>query len=214
MADSRATMAEADWPASSPVEKWDIGRLRPYIQNPKQHPREQIDTVKALIVEYGWVTPCVVDETGDLIAGHCRLIAAAELGIVRVPVIVVRGWTDAQKRAFRIAENASYEQGAWDTTLLRVELGDLGAMNFPLALTAFPETRLLEFGLAPDGSALPPHDPAPTLAEQFGVPPFSVLNARAGWWQVRKAAWIGLGMQPELGRGETLTFVGGGERTQ
>jgi ParB-like nuclease domain len=206
-----ARVPEELWPASGQIEKWDIARVLPYAGNPKEHTREQIEIVKNLIISLGWTFPILVDERGEIIAGHCRCLAAAELGLIRVPVIVARGWTEAQKKAARISDNASSEPtlAPWNIQLLKVEIGDLKALDFPLHLTAFPEIRLQEFGFGGDGQ--PPAQPSNgTLAEQFGVPPFSVLNARSGWWQVRKAAWIALGMQPELGRGEAPKTTGGG----
>jgi hypothetical protein len=188
---------------SETIEKWPVDKLRGYARNPREHPRESIDAIKASIVNYGFVTPPLIDESGEIICGHGRVAAAVELGIVRVPVIVARGWSPEKIRGYRISDNSIQERSFWNVPMLRIELGDLGRMNFPLTLTAFPEVRLRDFGVAPDGSPLPEPAPTRTLAEQFGVPPFSVLNARAGWWQVRKAAWIALGMEPELGRSKT-----------
>ena len=139
-----AAIAES-WPANY-IEKWNLDRLLPYAQNPKTHTREQVELIKALIVEYGWTMPVLVDEAGVVIAGHGRIIAASELGIARIPVIVARGWTEAQKRAYRIADNASADPSwaPWNTDLLKIELADLARMDFPLTLTAFPD-----FGFRP-----------------------------------------------------------------
>lgn len=209
-----AAIAES-WPANN-IEKWELGRLLPYAQNPKTHTREQVELIKALIVHYGWTTPCLVDETGLLIAGHGRVIAASELGIVRVPVIVARGWSEADKRAYRIADNASADPSwaPWNPALLKIEITDLGSMNFPLAMLAFPAVQLEEFRTWEPAQAPTQESVNRALAEQFGVPPFTVLNARAGWWQMRKAAWIGLGMQPELGRGEMTNRGQDSSKTQ
>lgn len=187
---------------SDAIEKWPLSKLRGYPANPRAHPRENLDAIKKSIVEFGWVNPIIVDEVGEIVAGHGRAIAAAELGIVKVPVIVARGWSPERLKAFRIADNAIPEQALWNIDLLKVELADLAHMNFPLEIVGFPDVTLAEFvtGFGDGAAASIQASANKTLAEQFGIPPFTVLNARAGWWQVRKAAWIALGMQPELGR--------------
>ena len=94
-----------------------------------------------------------------------------------------------------IADNKLAENAGWDEALLKIEVADLASMGFDIPLLGFSEGELAGFGSdAAD-------DDAASLAERFGIPPFSVLNAREGWWQDRKAAWIGLGIQSELGRG-------------
>jgi hypothetical protein len=193
---------------SEAIEKWPLAKLRGYKGNARIHDRGSIEAIKKSIIEFGFVTPLLIDEQGEIIAGHGRAQSAAELGIVRVPVIVARGWSEDRIRGFRLADNATAERSAWDFQLLKVEIGDLGKMNFPIEVLGFPDVTLREFVAGFGDGQTPAQSGANgTLAEQFGVPPFSVLNARSGWWQVRKAAWIGLGMQPELGRGEAVVNV-------
>jgi hypothetical protein len=123
-----------------------------------------------------------------------RLLAAERLGLDEVPVIVARGWSESQKRAYIIADNKLAENAGWDEALLQLEAADLAALGFDLQLMGFSEAELGELTGAPAA-------PSVKLAERFGIPPFSVFNAREGWWQERKQAWVALGIMSELGRG-------------
>lgn len=191
-----------NWPAEK-IEQRPIGELLAYPQNPMIHSDEQVQKIANSITEYGWTTPVLVDESGVLICGHARVRAAQLLGIVEVPVMVARGWTDAQKKAYRIADNQLPRLSVFDDELLRIELNDLKLVDYPLELTGFDDIQLVSFMSGIPGAADAPRGDATKLSERFGVPPFSVLNAREGWWQERKRAWIALGIQSELGRGDT-----------
>ena len=96
----------------------------------------------ASIREWGWTTPILVDEAGGLIAGHGRVMAARQLGITEVPVVVARGWSEAQKRAYILADNKLALNAGWDEALLRVELADLQGMGTDLSLIGFGEDEL------------------------------------------------------------------------
>ena len=112
-----------------------------------------------------------------------------------------RGWSEGQKRAYIIADNKLALNAGWDMDALKVEFQEIDGLGFDLSLTGFSDLELEAF--AP--SELPGEgDNASTesLADRFGIPPFSVLNAREGWWQGRKRAWLALGIRSELGRGE------------
>ena len=124
------------------IEQWPLTRVRPFEANPKKHSTAQIEQIAASIREWGFTIPILVDEDGVVIAGHGRLLAAALLKLKTVPVIVARGWTDAQKRAYRIADNKLTENGEWDDALLRLELGELKGLGFSLALTGFDDIEL------------------------------------------------------------------------
>ena len=87
----------------------------------------------ASIKEWGWTTPALVGEDGGLIAGHARVLAARQLGIAEIPVMVAAGWTEAQKRAYVLADNQLAITGSgWDPELLRLELGELKLGGFDL----------------------------------------------------------------------------------
>lgn len=204
----RATVASdpspATWPADA-VERRPVAALVPYARNARTHSDAQVAQIAASIREWGWTTPVLVDESGGIIAGHGRVMAAKTLGIADVPVMVARGWSDAQKKAYVLADNKLALNAGWDEALLRVELEDLKFEGFDLGLTGFAELELDDiFGAgaeAGDSSGGPAG--AGSLSAQFGISPFTVLNAREGWWQDRKAAWIAIGIRSEVGRGGT-----------
>jgi len=107
-------------------KRWSIDRLIPYAKNARTHSDAQIAAIAASIKEWGWTTPALVGEDGGLIAGHARVLAARQLGIVKIPVMVAAGWTEAQKRAYVLADNQLAITGSgWDPELLRLELGEL-----------------------------------------------------------------------------------------
>jgi DNA modification methylase len=131
----------APWPADR-VERRPIAELVPYARNARTHSPAQIAKIAASIKEWGWTNPVLVDEGGSIIAGHGRVLAAKELGIVDVPVMVASGWTEAQRRAYVLADNRLALDAGWDEDLLRSELMELGELGFDLPLTGFSETEL------------------------------------------------------------------------
>src|SRR5260221_3848895 len=92
------------WPADK-VERWSIDRLIPYAKNARTHTEAQVAAIAASIKEWGWTSPALVGEDGGLIAGHARVLAARQLGIAEIPVMVAAGWSEAQKRAYVLADN-------------------------------------------------------------------------------------------------------------
>jgi DNA modification methylase len=126
------------WPADR-VERWDIQRLVPYAKNARTHSAAQVDQIAASIREWGWTNPVLVDEQGTIVAGHGRVLAARKLQIVDVPVMVAAGWSEAQKRAYTIADNKLTLNGGWDDELLGLELGELEILGFDLDLIGFSE---------------------------------------------------------------------------
>ncbi|MEZ5762821.1 MAG: DNA methyltransferase [Xanthobacteraceae bacterium] len=124
------------------VEQWPIERLLPYVANARTHPDEQVAQIAGSIAEFGFNVPCLVDERGVLIAGHGRLIAAKRLGLSNVPVIRLAHLTDAQARAFRLADNRIALNAGWDEALLAAELGRLKEDGVDLELLGFGEDEL------------------------------------------------------------------------
>ena len=122
-----------NWPAFQ-VERRKVADLKPYKNNARTHSPEQVAQIAASIKEWGWTQPVLVDEADGVLAGHGRLEAAASLGIAEVPVIVASGWSEAQKRAYVLADNQLALNAGWDENLLRVEIGALGDLNFDLGL--------------------------------------------------------------------------------
>jgi len=192
-----------DWP-SDKVERRKVSDLVPYARNSRTHSPEQVAQIAASIREWGWTMPILIDETGGIIAGHGRVMAAQKLGIEDVPCMTAIGWSEAKRRAYVIADNKLALNAGWDDEMLRVEFGELRDMGFDLELTGFSIDELQGFEMADEdlpGQGANEGSTA-SLADKFGIAPFSVLNAREGWWQSRKRAWLALGIKSELGRGE------------
>ena len=189
------------WPASS-IENRDVEALLPYARNARMHSDSQVAQIAASVQEWGWTVPVLIDEENGIIAGHGRIMAARKLGLSEVPCMVARNWSDAQKKAYIIADNKLALNADWDEDMLRVELEELKSLSFEMPLTGFSEEEIAElFGddrEHPEGTST--IGDRGVLRRDFLCPPFSVLNAREGWWQDRKAAWIALGLKSELGR--------------
>ncbi len=186
------------------VEMWPVERLVPYARNPRRND-EHVDRMCAAIREFGFRIPIVARSDGTVIDGHLRLKAAHKLGLADVPVALADELTETQIKAFRLLANQSASWAEWDTALLQLALADIEAAGFDLDLIGFEPGELEtlareegEDGQDADGSAL--SGPG-SLAAKFGLPPFSVLDARDGWWQERKRAWLALGIKSEQGRG-------------
>ncbi|TPV96132.1 MAG: site-specific DNA-methyltransferase [Myxococcales bacterium FL481] len=130
-----------DWPASK-VEMRPVDQLVPSARNARTHSPAQIDQIAASIREWGWTVPVLVDEEGGVIAGHGRLLAAQKLEIERVPAMTAKGWTEAQKRAYMLADNKLALTADWDDGLLATELQGLAEMDFDVGLTGFDELDL------------------------------------------------------------------------
>ena len=127
---------QPEWPADK-VERRAVAALIPYARNARTHSPEQVDQIAASIREWGWTVPVLVDEQGGIIAGHGRVLAAHKLGIAEIPVMVAAGWSEAQKRAYVLADNKLALNAGWDDDLLKIELGDLQAFDFDLGLIGF-----------------------------------------------------------------------------
>ena len=112
------------WPAAQ-VEMWQVADLVPYARNARQHPADQIDQIAASMQRFGFTIPMLVAEDGTIIAGHGRLMAAAQLGLDEVPVMVARGWTEEDRRLYTLADNRLAEIAEWDPEMLRLEIEDL-----------------------------------------------------------------------------------------
>jgi len=157
------------------VERWAIDRLVPYARNARTHSDEQISQIAASIKEWGWTTPVLVDEQGGIIAGHGRTLAAQRLKMAEVPVMVARGWSEAKKRAYVLADNKLALNAGWDNEMLALELGELGDLGFDLDLTGFTPEEISALvsievteGLT-DEDAVPdvPDDPTTKLGDIY-----------------------------------------------
>jgi ParB-like chromosome segregation protein Spo0J len=108
------------WPAER-IEYWAIERLIPYASNARVHSETDLDKIADSLRRWGWTNPVLVDEHGVLIAGHGRVRAAAKLGLTSIPVMVARGWSEEEKRAYRLADNQLAARASWDLDLLRTK---------------------------------------------------------------------------------------------
>lgn len=148
MTAAKAKPAPPQWPADQ-VERRKVADLIAYARNARLHSAEQIEAIAASITEFGWTIPALVDEHGVLIAGHGQVSAAKRLKLDTIPVMVARGWTEAQIRAYRIADNKLPESATWDLGMLKVELSDLRAFAYDLSLTGFQPPELVTFFAQP-----------------------------------------------------------------
>jgi ParB-like chromosome segregation protein Spo0J len=139
-----STALPKNWPATK-IEARPLKSLLAYAQNPRMHSDSQIAQLAQAINEYGWTMPCLIDEDDTLIAGHGRILAGQKLGLKTVPVMVARGWSEAQRRAYRIWDNQSTLLGVWDTKLLTNELQLLEQAEYPLMMTGFDDQQLVQF---------------------------------------------------------------------
>ena len=161
------------------VERWAIGKLVPYARNARTHSDEQIGQIAASIKEWGWTTPVLVDETGSIIAGHGRTLAAQRLQMTEVPVMVAKGWSDAKKRAYVLADNKLAMNAGWDNEMLALELGEIGNMDFDLDLTGFSTDEI---------AALMPLELEPGLTDEDAVPepPVTPVTVLGDVWLLGK----------------------------
>ena len=114
-----------------------IDLLKPYERNAKMHPQDQVEKIMKSIEEFGFLTPCVIDSDYNLIAGHGRVQAAKEMGIEAVPCVFVEGLTEAQRKAYILADNRLGELGEWDMDLVSEELENLKEEGLDIDLTGF-----------------------------------------------------------------------------
>lgn len=119
-----------------------INNLVPYINNARTHSPAQITKLRSSLREFGFVNPIIVDKDFSVIAGHGRLIAAKEEGFKEVPCVFADYLTEAQKKAYIIADNRYAEDAGWDEELLRLEIESLEGMDFDLGLLGFEPTEL------------------------------------------------------------------------
>ena len=114
-----------------------IDDLIPYANNAKKHGVKQINQIRASLREFGFVTPVLIDFDNNIIAGHGRVEAARAEGMSEVPCVLVTNLTEAQRKAYILADNRLSETAAWDTELLKIELEGLEALNFDTGIAGF-----------------------------------------------------------------------------
>jgi hypothetical protein len=195
----------------------EVASLKPYGANARTHSDDQIEQIKEAFRAFGFVAPLAYDDKG-LAAGHGRqraLLEMWEAGEIVMgpgkreplpegfaPGIDITGLSDDERKAFILADNKLALNAGWDEDTLRAELAALQAVDFHMPAMGFDEKELER--LFADPEEAPQGSKSGSMAAEFLIPPFTILNAREGWWQDRKRQWIGLGIQSEVGRGENL----------
>lgn len=208
------------------IEMRALDEIKPYEMNARVHSPEQIQELAASIEAFGFNAPILLDKHCVIVAGHGRLEAARILGMEKVPTVTLAHLTDADRRAYTLADNKIAQNSSWSLELLKLEIEHLKSVDLDLDLLGFSRMELTEMipdifsrdraqepspAFEPDSSWEPPITdssaeirPGKKLADSFLVPPFSVLDARQGYWKARKQAWLSLGIKSEVGRGENL----------
>ena len=154
-----------EW-AADKIERKKVDDLIPYARNARTHSDEQVAQLAASIKEWGWTTPVLVDEDGEIIAGHGRVMAARKLNIDEIPTMTATGWSKAQKQAYILADNQLPQNAGWDMDLLSVEMKDLDSEGFDLSLIGFDEGSLINL-------FLPTEEGATNAEEEWkGMPEF------------------------------------------
>lgn len=152
------------------VESWPVAKLRGYDRNARTHSPAQIEQIAASIVEFGWTNPVLATADGEIIAGHGRVAAAKRLGLDEAPVIVLDHLSDAQRRAYVIADNKLALNAGWDDEILAAELAALKLDDFDLSITGFSENEIdrLLVGLDDGGGVDTVIDPPKSPVTKIG----------------------------------------------
>ncbi|SHN73521.1 site-specific DNA-methyltransferase [Bradyrhizobium erythrophlei] len=151
-------------PADLEIEYWPLDRLIPYARNARTHSAAQVAEIAGSIRAFGFSSPILVGEGGDIIAGHGRLAAARKLNLAAVPVVMLRGLTEFQRRQLVLADNRIALNAGWDAEMLRLELADLSGMGADLSTLGFNKKELAA-ALTLIESGLIDEDEVPEVAE-------------------------------------------------
>lgn len=126
------------------MEMLSIDKLIPYVNNARTHSAEQVNKLRSSLREFGFINPVIVDNDYGIIAGHGRVLAAKEEGIAEVPCVLVDYLTEAQKKAYIIADNRFAQDAGWDEELLRIEIESLQGEDFDISLTGFEANEIAD----------------------------------------------------------------------
>lgn len=154
-----------EWPADK-VQRRSVKSIIPYARNSRTHSDEQVAQIAASIKEWGFTNPVLVDVDGEIIAGHGRVLAAQKLGLEEVPTMTAVGWSEAQKRAYVIADNKLALNAGWDKDMLEIEIDNLKDMDFDIELTGFSLDELADLFPEPEKAGLTEEDDVPETPKQ------------------------------------------------
>src|SRR5574340_270787 len=152
------------------VEYRAVDDLVPYARNSRTHDDGQVAQIAGSVREFGFTNPILIDEDGGIIAGHGRVMAARKLGLAEVPTITLAGLTEAQRRAYVIADNKLALNAGWDFEMLSVELDELRDAEFDMDLLGFTSQELNELIGTPNAGPVPgAEDGGIDYQEKFAV---------------------------------------------
>lgn len=185
------------------MEMLPVVALVPYARNSRTHSEQQVAQIAASMREFGFTNPVLVDEAGGIIAGHGRVMAAKSLGLVEVPCIRLAHLSEAQKRAYVIADNKLALNAGWDEAMLRLELEDLQAADFDLDLLGFDADELGALLTEPE-----PETEGLTDPDQAPDPPARPVTVEGDVWLMGKHR-VMCGDSTRIDHMEALTLGGG-----
>lgn len=148
------------------VEYWEVGRLIPYARNARTHDDAQVAEIAGSIRAFGFTNPLLVGPEGDVIAGHGRLAAARRLALPHVPVIVIAGLSDIERRQLVLADNRIALNAGWDAEMLNLELADLSSLGVDLGALGFSEKELSAAFSGNMAAGLTDEDAIPAVADE------------------------------------------------
>lgn len=179
----------------------ETSKLIPYVNNARTHSQEQVNKLRGSLREFGFINPVIIDSDFNVIAGHGRLMAAKEEGIEEVPCVLVDYLTEAQKKAYILADNRYAQDAGWDEELLRLEIESLEGMDFDVSLTGFDDQEIAD--LFADGESTGAEDDDFDLSDALEKAAFV---ERGDVWQVgRHRLMCGDATSPE----DVATLMGG-----
>lgn len=135
-----------------------VSKLIPYVNNARTHSAEQVMKLRSSLREFGFINPVIIDREFNVIAGHGRILAAKEEGILEVPCVFVDYLTEAQKKAYILADNRMAMDAGWDEELLRIEIEALQSEDFDIGLTGFDESEIADLFGSDDTSCVKDDD--------------------------------------------------------
>jgi DNA modification methylase len=192
------------YPMAKHIEMWPPEKLKPYLKNPRKHSDGQVGQLVASIEQFGFTNPILVDTNAGILAGHGRLLAALQLALKQVPVIVLDHLSEAQKRAYIIADNQLALNAGWDEELLRAELAALQQESFDVNLIGFDDEELARLLAGNDAPGLtdedavpdPPEDPVTRTGDLWLLGPHRVLCGDAT--AADAVSWLCEGVKPSV----------------